>query len=150
MGKPFICRSRHEGFMLAEAVIALLVTVMTLGILQQSLQIVKKVESNTRSEVLRWHISNERIQDLFLHSKVLESNDQQIIFEVSGNKRYSIESYQNNMLRMTGAEVGGHMPVLVNLKKIKFEQKGNVYVIRTTDKSGRKSEMYLINEPNQS
>ncbi|KRK80315.1 hypothetical protein FD03_GL002230 [Companilactobacillus nodensis DSM 19682 = JCM 14932 = NBRC 107160] len=136
--------------MLAEAVIALLVTVMTLGILQQSLQIVKKVESNTRSEVLRWHISNERIQDLFLHSKVLESNDQQIIFEVSGNKRYSIESYQNNMLRMTGAEVGGHMPVLVNLKKIKFEQKGNVYVIRTTDKSGRKSEMYLINEPNQS
>ncbi len=107
MGKPFICRSRHEGFMLAEAVIALLVTVMTLGILQQSLQIVKKVESNTRSEVLRWHISNERIQDLFLHSKVLESNDQQIIFEVSGNKRYSIESYQNNMLRMTGAEVGG-------------------------------------------
>ncbi len=42
------------------------------------------------------------------------------------------------------------MPVLVNLKKIKFEQKGNVYVIRTTDKSGRKSEMYLINEPNQS
>ncbi|WP_025024789.1 hypothetical protein [Companilactobacillus nodensis] len=93
--------------MLAEAVIALLVTVMTLGILQQSLQIVKKVESNTRSEVLRWHISNERIQDLFLHSKVLESNDQQIIFEVSGNKRYSIESYQNNMLRMTGAEVGG-------------------------------------------
>ncbi|WP_164509311.1 ComGF family competence protein [Companilactobacillus jidongensis] len=133
--------------MLAEAVIALLVTVMTLGILQQSLQIVKKVESNTRSEVLRWHVSNERIQDLFLYAKVLNSTEQKIVFEVSEDKRYSIESYKNgDMLRMTGAESGGHMPILVNLKHIKFEQKESIYIIHTIDKFDRKSEMYLINE----
>ncbi|WP_334330300.1 competence type IV pilus minor pilin ComGF [Companilactobacillus sp. HBUAS59699] len=140
-------KHRRKGFILAEAVIALLVTVMILGILQQSLQIVKKVQSNTRSEVLRWHIYNERIQDLFLHSKVTKMADHKIVFEVSDTKRYAIEAYDNNnMLRMTGADMGGHMPIVTGLKDIKFERKNNIYIIQTIDKNNRKSEMYLINE----
>lgn len=143
-------KHRREGFLLAEAVIALLVTVMTLGILQQSLQIVKKVQFNTRSEVLRWHVYNERIQELFLHSKVTVMGDHHIVFEVSDTKSYALESYDNDsMLRMTGADMGGHMPIITGLISINFERKGNIYIIHTIDKNNRKSEMYLINEENE-
>lgn len=142
-------KNRRKGFVLAEAVIALLVTVMTLGILQQSLQIVSKVQTNTRSEVLRWHIYNERIQDMFLNARIIDFQDHHIVFESTNNKNYTIESYSNDsMLRMTGAEMGGHMPIITGLKSIQFERNKDIYIIRTIDKMNRKSEMYLINETN--
>lgn len=152
----YFMHKKHEGFMLAEVAVALLVIVITLGMLNQALQIVQTVHNNTRSELLRWHISNEKLQDKFLHAdiksvrrdsirfRVIEENEQ----KVKEPKDYELSSYNNDkMLRLTTPN-GGHMPILTNLIYIYIVKDGNLITIITRDKTNRKSEMYLINEPN--
>ncbi|WP_162261219.1 ComGF family competence protein [Companilactobacillus kimchiensis] len=131
-----------------EAVVALIVTIMTLGILQQSLQILKRVQNTSFREQVRWHITQEKLQSLLDENKVIDVNDQQILYlNLQTNKKWMIEKYGpivgDKMLRITTAADGGHEPILTNLQKINIEKFRNLVIITTVNKAGQKSEMCL-------
>ncbi|APX72389.1 ComGF family competence protein [Companilactobacillus allii] len=147
----YFMHKKRSGFMLAEAAVALLVAIITLGILNQSLQIARNVHHNTRSELLRWHITNEKLQnDYFIHADIKNVKSNSITFSIIKNgekKDYELNSYDDKVLRLTTPN-GGYMPILKNLIYINISKNGNLITIITRDKTNRKSEMFLINEPN--
>lgn len=138
---------KRKGFMLAEAAVTIVVAILTLGILNQAIGIVKTVSRSTHSEILRWHISNEKLQDKILHSTVTNISDTRMQFITDDGKTYILEEHtRDKMLRLT-TPTGGHMPILTKLTYVHFKRNGNLIIIITKDKSNRKSEMYLINDP---
>lgn len=145
-------RARRKGFVLYESVLALMITLMTLGILQQSLLIIRTVQHTTFKDQLRWHITQEKIQSEMDHAlKINEVKDNHISYtkpEWLNNKHpafvFNIFGKEGNkMLRYKTAVSGGHEPILVNQKEIKIEKISNLVIITTVNKAGEKSEMYL-------
>jgi len=141
---------RHDGFLLYESVISLMVTIMTLGILQQSLQLMKIIQNTSYRDQLRWHITNEKLQDTIEHVNLRRVSDDKIIFNKKNQESvYVIESYgpiKNKLLRITTATAGGHEPIITNLNKIRIEKNRNLVIITTVNKADEKSVMYLTND----
>jgi len=116
-------RGRHSGFVLYESIVALMITIMTLGILQQSLQILHSVQKTTFREQLRWHITQEKLQNKLGKAKIVSLDDFKIVYKNKSERKWVIEKYQMRMLRITTADKGGHEPIMVNLRKINIEKK---------------------------
>ncbi len=132
--------------MLAETIIALLVTTLILGILQQSLKIVKNVPDNLNANQIRWHMTNEYIQNQFQGEFLKDKKSKKLIFD-DKNKiggAHILEFYQN-MLRVRSEE-GGHVPLITGLKSGSFKVDGDVIVIRIVNKKNQISEMYVTND----
>ncbi|HIY91981.1 ComGF family competence protein [Companilactobacillus sp. HBUAS56275] len=143
---------KRKGFVLYESILALMITLMTLGILQQSLLIMRTVQHTTFKDQLRWHVTQEKLQSELDHAlKIDEITNKHIIytkpewlgkshpafvFDIFGNEG-------NKMLRYKTAVAGGHEPILMNQKEIKIEKGSNLVIITTVNKAGEKSEMYL-------
>jgi len=140
---------KKEGFILYESVIALMVTLMTLGILHQSLQIMKAIQNTSSKDQLRWHITQEKLQETLGDAHLRRVTTDKIIYDKPGNKGINvIESYgpsANSMLRMRTATSGGHEPIITNLNRIYIEKSQNLVIITTVNKANETSEMYLTN-----
>lgn len=141
------CNFKRKGFVLYEAIVALMIAVMTLGILQQSLQILKIVQQTSFRDQLRWHVTQEKLQELLNHNKIKRMDDKQIIFfDEATQKTRVIERYNGDMLRIVDAVGGTSEPIITNLKQINIEKIQNLVIITTVNKAGQKSEMYLTND----
>lgn len=144
-------QNKRPGFVLYEAVVALMITIMTLGILQQSLQILHRVQQTTFRDQLRWHITQEKLQELLGRSKLWRVDEDIIIYQ-NGSKedRMVLDVYNSNggkVLRKTTATQGGYEPMMTNLKTINIEKKDKLVIITTENKAGQTSQMCLINDP---
>jgi len=137
---------RRSGMVLAETLIALLVTIMVLGVLQQTLKIIKNVPDNLNAEQVRWHMTNEYIQENFGDEKIKTSKPTRVSFYSSdGSGSSHVLEFYKDMLR-TRTEQGGHVPLVMNLNNCTFKVKKDLIIIRMTDKKNRVSEMYLTND----
>lgn len=154
---------RHKAFTIYESILALMVTILTLGILQQSLLILRQVQKTTFRDQLRWHITQEKLQDTLQNNKIVELTNLKIIYEDrnNNNQRMVLERYQDDpvikpnqklenqpyMLRLTTATQGGHEPIIMNLSKITIEKIRNLVIITTVNSNtGKTSEICLLNE----
>ncbi|MFD1417876.1 competence type IV pilus minor pilin ComGF [Companilactobacillus keshanensis] len=137
---------KRHGMVLAETLLALLVTVLVLGILQQTLKVIKNVPDNLNAEQVRWHMTNEYIQENFQGEKIKEYTPNKLNFEnKNGSKSAHVLEFYHDMLR-TRTEQGGHIPLVMNLKKCTFKIKKDLIIIKMIDKKNRISEMYLTND----
>ena len=142
-------KNEHQGFVLYEAILALLITVLTLGVLQQSLQILKAVQKTSFRDQLRWHITQEKLQDTFNNAQIISfESDKIVYFDKRKNQAMVLEKYGeegNYILRLRTAGKGGHIPIITNLNKIHVEKIRELVIITTENKAGQISEMYLTN-----
>ena len=142
-------KNEHQGFVLYEAILALLITVLTLGVLQQSLQILKAVQKTSFRDQLRWHITQEKLQDTFNNAQIISfESDKIVYFDKTKNQAMVLEKYGeegNYILRLRTAGKGGHIPIITNLNKIHVEKIRELVIITTENKAGQISEMYLTN-----
>lgn len=148
-------KKKRPAFMLYETILSLMITVMTLGILQQSLQILQVIQRTSFRDQLRWHVTNEMLQDLLGNHEIFKVEEKQIIYfapekskEHKPDYKMMIEEYKNNslkMLRIT-SDVGGHEPIMMNLNKIKIEKIENLVIITTENKVQQTSMMCIVNE----
>ncbi|GEO78486.1 competence type IV pilus minor pilin ComGF [Companilactobacillus mindensis] len=152
-------KSNHKAFTIYESVLALMVTILTLGVLQQSLLILKQVQNTSFREQLRWHITQEKLQSILQNNKIVKLTNSKIIYEdrTNNNQKMVIESYPDKanskpkeqlyMLRLTTAAQGGHEPIIMNLRKITIEKIRNLVIITTVNNNaGKTSEICLTNE----
>jgi len=142
------CNSKRDGFILYESIVALMITIMTLGILQQSLQILRTIQQTTFRDQLRWHVTQEKLQELLGKSEIKRIDEGRIIFfDKSAQKTRIIEKYNYDTLRISEATEDVSEPIITNLSKINIEKIQNLVIITTVNKAGQKSEMYLTNDP---
>lgn len=138
----------RRGFILYETIIALMVTIMTLGILQQSLQILKIVQQTDFQEQVRWHITQEKLQETLQNSKSIDLKNQRIVYLKNDEQdKRVIEKYWAKgilMLHATTVSNGGHEPIMTDLQKINIEKNGNLVIITTENKAQQKSTMCLV------
>lgn len=145
---------RHKGFMLYESIVALMVTILTISVLQQSLQLMKSIQNTIFREQLRWHITQEKLQSMLDDAyEIRKITSSQIIFSKTKllDKKHPVfvlsiredKGTYDRMLRITTATNGGHEPILMHQREIKIEKISNLVIITTVNQAGEKSEMYL-------
>ncbi|MQS98115.1 ComGF family competence protein [Companilactobacillus halodurans] len=144
--------SKRDGFVLYEAVLSLMITIMTLGILQQSLQLLKTIQRVSFRDPLRWHISYEKLDSILSQNELVEIDNNKIIYKNKNDKnlKWVVEKYGSNILRLTAAVKGGHEPIFTNLDTdhpVTIEKIQNLVIITTVNKAGQKSQMCFINDP---
>ena len=149
-------KKKRPAFMLYETILSLMITVMTLGILQQSLQILRTIQHTSFRDQVRWHVTNEKLQDLLGKHEIFKVEEKQIIYYAPENSKDKkpdykmiLEAYgpkKSEMLRIMTAEVGGHEPIMMNLNKIKIEKIENLVIITTENKVQQTSMMCIVNE----
>lgn len=132
--------------MLSENLVALLVTILVIGILQQTLKIIKNVPENMNADQIRWHMTNEYIQDKFRGEHLKSVTQKKLIFNAEDeySSVHVLEFYQD-MLRFR-SEAGGHVPLITGLKRGNFIVKDDLIIIKMTNKQNQVSEMYLTND----
>lgn len=142
---------KTKGFILAEAVFAVFVTLVVVLILQnlvKSLTLVNKVQHRTDDIVFSYVQLNRFIKEK-QNEKVFtlpeRSNSEKAVFkkiDAQGKDTiYRLTQYKN-MLRVTTPE-GGHMPLLLDVKRASFTTNDRMLKIEVTETDGRKSELYF-------
>ena len=142
---------KTKGFILAEAVFAVFITLIVVLILQnllKSLTLANKVQHRTDDIVFSYvqlnrFIKGKSSQRVFTLPE--RSNSEKAVFEkidAQGNDTiYRLTQYKK-MLRVTTPE-GGHMPLLLNVKNSSFTTRDKMLQINVTEADGRKSEIYF-------
>ncbi|WEV40522.1 ComGF family competence protein [Lactobacillus sp. ESL0681] len=135
--------------MLSEAIFAIFVTLLVVTILQNLL---KSVTTADRAGHRTDDIAFAYVQfDRFFHDNETEtayifeggSNSRQVGIvkvEKSGQKKTYLLNFYKNMLRMTTPE-GGHMPLLLNVKRAIFTHTSKQILIKVTETDNRYSEL---------
>lgn len=140
-------KSKHRSFVLYEAIIALMVTILTVGILQQSLKILQMVQQTSYREQLRWHITEDKLQQMLSNYKVGEISEDKIeLIDKQTNMPKRIIKVFNFQQLIITTEKGGYEPIITNLKKIRIEKNQNLVIITTVNKAGKISQMCLTND----
>ena len=142
---------KTKGFILAEAVFAVFITLIVVLILQnllKSLTLANKVQHRTDDIVFSYvqlnrFIKGKSSQRVFTLPE--RSNSEKAVFEkIDAHGKdtiYRLTQYKK-MLRVTTPE-GGHMPLLLNVKKSSFTTRDKMLQINVTEADGRKSELYF-------
>jgi len=142
---------KTKGFILAEAVFAVFVTFVVVLILQnlvKSLTLANKVQHRTDDIVFSYVQLNRFIkekQNIKAFTLPERSNSEKAVFkkiDAQGKDTiYRLTQYKN-MLRVTTPE-GGHMPLLLDVKRSSFTTNDRMLKIEVTETDGRKSELYF-------
>lgn len=143
-------RSKSNGFLLADAVFAVFVTLLTVVTLQnmlKSMTTADKAHHRADDIVFAYvqfdHFLKEDAKTVYLFPAGTNSR-QVAIKKVSQRGKtqvYILASYKD-MIRMRTPE-GGHMPLLLNVKKASFISKDQQTKISVVEKDGRSSEIYF-------
>ncbi|WP_057767386.1 ComGF family competence protein [Companilactobacillus tucceti] len=136
---------KRSGMMLSESLIALLVTVLVMMVLQQTLKVIKHVPDNLNTEQIRWHMTNEYIQDKFQNEELKSISSKKLIFDDKDKSgaTHVLEFYQN-MLRVR-SEQGGHVPLVIGIRSGSFKVRDDLIIIKMINDKNQTSEMHLIN-----
>lgn len=140
-----------KGFLLAEAVFSIFVTILVISILQGLLKSIQTCneQAHQADEIAYSYVQLRR----FLNdgnSKIVytEPNDSQnkvVLIKVlkngskETNKRYVLQKY-GSMIRSTTPE-GGHMPLILNVKRAIFNTADGNFRITVVEKDNRKSDL---------
>lgn len=146
-----LIKSRSKGFLLAEAIFSVFVTLLVVLMLQ-----------NLMKTILVANRANHKTDDIafaymqfnrFFKGKetktsyvlpTLSSSKQVGVVKIDGNgaQKTYIVTYYKHMIRVTTRQ-GGHMPLLLNVRNASFATKNRQIKIDVTESDGRKSEMFF-------
>lgn len=136
--------------MLYESILALMITIMTLGVLQQSLQLLKTIQQTSFRDQLRWHITQEKLQDKLVDKRIKSFDEDNLFYlDLKTGKTFTIKKYgheRNFNLVFSRGDEKGYVPIITNLQKIRIEKIQNLVIITTENKAGQLSEMFLVND----
>lgn len=144
-----LTKSRSKGFLLAEAIFAVFITlviVLTLQGLIKTVTLSERAEHRTDDVVFAYvqfnhFLTNEEVKAAYIYPQ--SSNSRQAAIEKVNNDGQSniyLLTHYKNMIRVTTPE-GGHMPLLLNVKKAYFVTQNCQIKIMLTENDGRKSEI---------
>lgn len=146
-----------SGFSIAEAVLALFITCCCVHLLSMTLGIVKTAQKHQPpiNEVAYSYVQLEKFikkghteidperssyTKLVLKKKVGEDKEKPIF------KNYTLEQYQDKMLRMRGQ--GGHVPLMLRVKNASFVWNKREFTINVTETDDKRSELtFRCDEP---
>ena len=134
---------KRPGFLLYEAVVTLIVTVMTLGILQQCLLLTQQIHRDFENDSFRLQVTLLHLQETLAAAENVAVENGRITYQVN-NEHYLIENYHDRLLRLRKAEAGGHLPLITQLKQCQIFARGNLIVIAIRDQKNKLSELYLV------
>lgn len=151
--------NKLKAFTIAEAMLAILITIICIEVLQGTLGIIKKSEQfkDPTNEVVYSYVQlNEFFKEkghveidpdnsglTRLTLKVLKSdkNKDKPEFEI-----YHLEKYKR-MVRLIGSE-GGHIPLLFDVRSCRFTFDKDEFTIRVVETDGKASELaFKVNKP---
>lgn len=148
-------KTNCRGFLLAEAVFSIFITlivVLTLQGLLKNLKIADEEEHQVDEMAYTYiqfnsFLHNNDGKKYYLDNKYTDFKKAVIRQYERKNeqKTYRIEQYKK-MIRVTTIK-GGHMPLVLNVDRAKFFAKGNLLKIIITEKDGRVSELYFKLDP---
>ncbi|WEV71459.1 ComGF family competence protein [Lactobacillus sp. ESL0785] len=142
---------RSNGFLLSEAIFSVLITlfvVITLQNLLKSIATTNKTEHRTDNVVFAYVQFNRFLHDD--NTKIIYivpeySNSKQValrkIDKTGEDKIYNLNFYKN-MIRAT-TNLGGHMPLLLDVKRAQFSISDQQVKINVTEADDRQSELYF-------
>lgn len=148
-------KSKNKGFLLAEAIFAVFITLLIVLILQvliKTIMLSDRAEHRTDDIVFAYvqfnhFLTNEDVKAAYIYPKASTSR-QAAIEKVTadGQSNIYLITHYKNMIRVTTPE-GGHMPLLLNVKKAFFVTQNSQIKIMLTENDGRQSEIYFkLNE----
>ncbi len=145
-------QQRIKGFMLAETMLGLLVTVFSVMIMQNLvLQLKTGAQSNFRDDQLAFaYVQLDRFlkgeKNEVVYMALEESTPKQaVLYKGKGQRKkedqqkYIIQQYRN-MVRVTTPE-SGHMPLVLRVAKARFKTEAGYLQIDIDGQDGRKSEL---------
>lgn len=146
-----LLRSKSKGFMLAEAMFSLFITMMVLLILQNLLLSIKKANLNQNQHVnevayayvqLENFMRADKIKAVYPVTKLATTNSASFkcIDQKGDATTYRIEYYKRNVLKVSGAGKG-YMPLLFNIENAIFKTTKDSIIIRVTEKNKGKSDL---------
>lgn len=142
---------KSKGFILAEAMFSVLITLIVVLMLQnllKTLTLANKAHHKTDDVVFSYVQLNRFINEekgIKAYTLPKDSNFSKAVF-VKTNKKNETTTYYltlyKDMVRVTTPK-GGHMPLLLNVEKADFLTKDRLIKINVMEKDGRKSELYF-------
>lgn len=147
--KPIL--SKNKGFVLAEAMFAVIITLLIVLVLQNLLKTIMlsdKADHKTDNVVFAYVQFNRFLHDddtklAYPFPEISTSRQAGIVKVDHDNKSkiYKLNFYKN-MVRVTTPD-GGHMPLLLEVKKANFVTTNNHIKISITEKDNRSTEIYF-------
>lgn len=150
--------TKLKAFTIAEAMLAILMTIICIEILQGCLGIVKKSEQlkEPTNEIVYSYVQlNEFLKEkehveidqeksfatqLILKSLVSKKDEKPVF------RSYRLEKYKK-MIRLTSSD-GGHIPLLFNVRSCRFIFDKDEFTIQVTEDNGKNSELiFKVDEP---
>lgn len=144
-------KSKLLGFSVAEAILALLITVICIELLIGILGCLKSAHENKEpiNEIAFSYVQLENFlkEEGHVEVNMAASNSGNVILKKKIGEKdgqplfhsYSLEQYKD-MIRMTGIN-GGHMPLLMNIKTASFVYGEDYFEIKVVEKDNRKSNL---------
>lgn len=144
---------RAKGFMLAEALFSLFVTILVLFILQNLLMSIKRANLDQNHHV------NEVAYAYVQLNRFMRDKDTKLVYpvrddanssftaftKVDKNKKekiYRITHYaKKHVLKVSNSETGGYMPLIFNIQKAEFKTTKDQIIIRVTEYDKGKSDL---------
>ncbi|WP_206487071.1 ComGF family competence protein [Lactobacillus acetotolerans] len=146
---------KSRGFLLAEAIFSVFVTLIVVLILQnllQSLKTANGADHHTDNIVFAYVQFNRFLQDddtKYVYTLPSSSNFTKAAFvkvKKDGEKKtYNLSLYKN-MVRSSTVN-GGHMPLLLDVRAANFTTKDKQVKIDVTERDGRKSQLCFKLDP---
>ena len=142
--------SKNKGFVLAEAMFAVIITLLIVLVLQNLLKTIMlsdKADHKTDNVVFAYVQFNRFLHDdtklAYPFPEISTSRQAGIVKVDHDNKSkiYKLNFYKN-MVRVTTPD-GGHMPLLLEVKKANFVTTNNYIKISITEKDNRSTEIYF-------
>ncbi|WP_258381412.1 ComGF family competence protein [Lactobacillus helveticus] len=148
-------RLKTKGFMLTEVIFSLFITILVLSILQNLLLSIKKANMNENQHVndvayayvqLNNFMHAENTKNVYPITKDAKSNRTTFVrVDKNGEEEmYAIEYYlKNHVLKVSkaGADRGGYMPLIFNIKSAHFATKKDQIIIHVVEKDKKKSDL---------
>lgn len=148
-----------KAFTLAEAMLAILITILCMQILYSTLSVIKRSDKQNEpiNEVAYAYVQMNNFLKENKHTEIdtTYSNSQKIILKVLDEnssidkpifKRYVITNYKD-MVRMQGID-GGHLPLILNVSRINFSYSETKFKISFDEKRcGRSELIFQVDKP---
>ncbi|WP_277151822.1 ComGF family competence protein [Lactobacillus sp. ESL0701] len=142
---------KNKGFMLAEVMFAVFVTLLVVLMLQnllKSMTLANKAEHHTDDVVFSYVQLNRFLHDdhtKLAYIDVANSTSKKakiVKIDQDNSETTYLLTFYKNMIRATTVE-GGHMPLLLNISQANFITHPGQLKINVTEDDGRKSELYF-------
>lgn len=142
--------AKQPGFLLVDALFAVLVTALCIFTLNNLLMCIKsseKINHHSNEIVFSYVQFNNFLHDgKAVYTEPDKGNFKKCVFtkidKSGGEKTYRIEQYQD-MIRVTSTN-GGHMPLILHIRAAQFKTEENKILIRVTEHDNRKSDLLFV------